>query len=942
MSTNGGHGCFQDEIWGKVLSGGRKAGVVILFFLAAAALAGTPLIIDDFDYANDAAAQAAWVPGGSSPQVTMAGSGEWGDDRVMRLPCNFSVQTSRCFWDRTVSFDFSDYSLFALEIFVPDSLAVSYFTLYFHSGTGWYANSVNITRRGWQTLMFQKVEFEVEGTPMGWNQIDRIRLSPWKGASQDTYLAARQLRAFTPDILIIRDDQSGAPEVVERTVDLMSNWLSSWNLLPAVVDSASWQPSTLSSARMAILPYNEVVTGDQMTALEFFVSQGGKLMVHYLLNDGLENLLAIDRTGWTQGDFAAFTFSDPTIQHLPPRVVQDSWNITIAAPRTALNSRVIAAWENSAGIPTGHPAWLASDNGLFFSHIVLEDDPQNKRVMLLALIGHYVPEVWPFASTAAYDDIGRIGEYLGYGAAVAGIHAKGAATPRAPQVEAELAAAETARNLAALQRTAGQHAEAVFSALSAREHLLEAFYLCQSSVLPEFRAVWEHNATGPYPGDWPRAIDAMVTNGFTAVFPNMLWGGLAHYNSALLPHSSDYETYGDQIEACVNAAHSRGIEVHVWKVNYNLYNAPQSFIDSMRAAGRTQVTSTGEPVDWLCPSHPENFALERDSMLEVVRNYDVDGIHFDYIRYPGPEECYCDGCRARFQADTGNTVVNWPGDVLTGGPLESAFLDWRREQITELVEAVYAAVQEEKPQVKVSAAVFSNYSWAFDGVGQDWVDWIDRGIVDFLCPMDYTADHDEFREEVGEQMGFAAGRVPIYPGIGPSALTPALGPDGVIVQISATRDAATGGFIIFELGIPLIGDTFPGLAKGTTLPGKVAETPDGHFVPGTPLTLTRNINSSLLNLEWGAACDAQPGLTDYTIYQGSLASLHEGVYNHVPVVGSTGGFTSATLQVPPDPAFFLIVPNDTSREGGYGFNSAGLPRPYSALPHLPQARTDCP
>jgi len=40
----------------------------------------------------------------------------------------------------------------------------------------------------------------------------------------------------------------------------------------------------------------------------------------------------------------------------------------------------------------------------------------------------------------------------------------------------------------------------------------------------------------------------------------------------------------------------------------------------------------GRPTDWLDPAHPANFRLELDSLLEVVRKYDVDGIHFDYIR----------------------------------------------------------------------------------------------------------------------------------------------------------------------------------------------------------------------------------------------------------------------------------------------------------------------
>ena len=90
----------------------------------------------------------------------------------------------------------------------------------------------------------------------------------------------------------------------------------------------------------------------------------------------------------------------------------------------------------------------------------------------------------------------------------------------------------------------------------------------------------------------------------------------------------------------------------------------------------------------MCIRDRDNHVLERDSMLEVLQNYDVEGLHFDYIRYPGPDYCYCDGCRTRFEQETGNTVTDWPADVRAGGPLEDEFLPWRRLQITELVEAV--------------------------------------------------------------------------------------------------------------------------------------------------------------------------------------------------------------------------------------------------------------
>ena len=53
-------------------------------------------------------------------------------------------------------------------------------------------------------------------------------------------------------------------------------------------------------------------------------------------------------------------------------------------------------------------------------------------------------------------------------------------------------------------------------------------------------------------------------------------------------------------------------------------------------------------------------------MLEVARRYPVDGLHMDYIRYPDGQCCYCDGCRKRFEADSGRRVSDWPADCYSG------------------------------------------------------------------------------------------------------------------------------------------------------------------------------------------------------------------------------------------------------------------------------------
>jgi uncharacterized lipoprotein YddW (UPF0748 family) len=833
----------------------RSPSAFLMVLLAALPATAAPLIIDDFEYATTTAARQAWS-GTSGPAVTMETNGAWGSERVMQLTCDFATRSTRCYWDRTVSLNLANYTEVALEVYAPNPSPISYFTLYFKSGSGWYGASAALTQTGWQTLRFSLSEFTSEGTPAGWDQISGIRLSPWKAAAQDTYLAARQLRAFTPTVLLVRDTASSNPDVVNQTIERHLDWLGGYNVDCGAITRAGVEAGLLTEYRLAILPYNESVSETEMTRLESFVAGGGKVIAYYLLPGRLPALLGVRVTGWKSGDYAAWKFVDTVITNLPSRVVQDSWNITLVTTNGTLNSRVVARWEDSLGQDTGSVAWLGSDHGFYLSHILLADDADQKSYALLCLIGSILPEVWTNAVAGAINDIGRVGPYLAYSNAVPGIRQQGAATLRSTRVETELAAAEIDRTNAVAAQASGQYSQAISYAHSARSHLRQAYTLCLKPVYPEFRAIWEHHATGPYPGDWGAGVAALASNHFTAIFPNMLWGGLAHYNSAYLPHSDEYNLYGDQIAACVTAAHARGLQVHVWKVNWNLSGAPQTFIDTLRAAGRTQVSSSGTNLNWLCPSSPDNFALETNSMLEVVRNYDVDGIHFDYIRYPGSESCYCTNCGARFQSQSGLVVTNWPADVLATGSLRTSFLDWRRAQITRLVQAVYTGTKALKPAVKVSAAVFPDAPSAYNGVGQDWRLWVTNGILDFICPMDYTTELHSFTNLVGQQLSYVDGRIPVYPGIGAYVLEN----DATLAQIEVTRAANTGGFIVFELSPASATGLLPAMGLGATAPDEPDT--DGDLLPDSwELHWFGNLTSAGQNTD-----SNHPGITDHAVW----------------------------------------------------------------------------
>ncbi len=496
----------------------------------------------------------------------------------------------------------------------------------------------------------------------------------------------------------------------------------------------------------------------------------------------------------------------------PAQINQHSWNINAFRPRPGVG-HVLANWYDDHGQSTGYAAVLGSSNGLAMTHVLLNDDAANQRRLLLAMLGYLAPDVWKQAATGRINSIGAISHFKTFQEASNHLSALSTNKPLALRA---LADATELRQTALRLARQGDYAQAMDRAETASERVKEAFCRAQTPQPGEFRAFWCHSAFGVNGLTWDQAIARLADNGFTAILPNMLWGGVAYYQSNVLPVASDVAQRGDQIAECVVACRKHGLQIHVWKVNWNLgYAVPQSFIERMRREHRLQVSSRGEEERWLCPSHPANRQLEVASLLEVVRNYDVDGIHFDYIRYPDSDHCFCSACRERFQTMTGEEIQHWPDDVLKQGPLRQQWLDWRRGNITTVVKAVSEQARALKPNIKISAAVFRNWPTDRDSVGQDWKLWCDQGYLDFVCPMDYTASNRSFENMVAAQVEWA-GKVPCYPGIGVSASSSHFGVDRLIDQIDITRRLRTGGFTIFNYGVRESRELLPLLGLGIT------------------------------------------------------------------------------------------------------------------------------
>ena len=327
---------------------------------------------------------------------------------------------------------------------------------------------------------------------------------------------------------------------------------------------------------------------------------------------------------------------------------------------------------------------------------------------------------------------------------------------------------------------------------------------------PEIRGIWVHTYS---PQDWDATMKKIADAGLNCVFVRVARGVNALYPSKILPMdgwAADQWNNGagkDELKTMIDAAHKNGLEFHAWKVNFNASagmragDGPAAMFTQMKADDRLMRDVNGVQTNALNPGDPRNRQLEVDVMNELVNNYDVDGVHFDYIRYTevggdGKENFdfdYGDVSRREFEKSRGATVAAWPADVFSGN-LKAEYEDWERENINDVVKRVYRNTKARKPNVQVSAAVWRANRKYRAGIKQDWTRWARENWLDFVVPMDYTADNARFERDMKEQIPNVAGHIPLAAGIGNYLIKD---PQDVVKQIEIARTNGADGYVLF-------------------------------------------------------------------------------------------------------------------------------------------------
>ena len=289
------------------------------------------------------------------------------------------------------------------------------------------------------------------------------------------------------------------------------------------------------------------------------------------------------------------------------------------------------------------------------------------------------------------------------------------------------------------------------------------------------------------------------------------------------------------LQAVINAAHDttggkKRVEVHAWIVAFRtsggaLYGAHSDpptgnlmQLDNYWPSRDNTGAEVGDKA--IDPGHPKAAEYTVNVAMDIVNNFDVDAIHYDYIRFTANNQGYNPTSVARYNARYG----------LTGqpNPKDEQWKQWRRDQVTAVVRKTYAKIQSVKPWVQLSGAFVTwnpspvastreafKATRPYYDVYSDWDAWVQEGILDAAVPMTYY-NWASLPNDYIKWMNFEKDR----PGnrhmyIGPGTYLNSL--SNAIAEFNMTRDASpTGnyahGFCGYSYRVPYDGGNWAGFA----------------------------------------------------------------------------------------------------------------------------------
>jgi len=355
---------------------------------------------------------------------------------------------------------------------------------------------------------------------------------------------------------------------------------------------------------------------------------------------------------------------------------------------------------------------------------------------------------------------------------------------------------------------------------------------------PVVRALWVVRDVLTHPDSIKATVARAHDAGFNTLIVQVRGRGDAYYNARWEPRAAGIvdQPGFDPLALVLKEAHARNIAVHAWLNTALLSNmdappadtthmflrrpdllaVPYSAARELYAADprsphyrerileaakleRNQVEGV-----YLSAAAPEVKEHIYSMWMDVLEHYDVDGLNFDYVRYPAPSHDYSRVSLERFrrwllpqlaESERARFAALEADPLVYADSFPARYSDFRRVQITELVERIYFGVKKRNPSVIVSADVFADAKDAYENRFQDWTDWLRRGFLDVAALMAYNTRTDRVRDQVRVAIE-AGGGARVWAGLGAYRQEA----DSVIAKINAARTLGAHGIVLFSYG----------------------------------------------------------------------------------------------------------------------------------------------
>ena len=369
-------------------------------------------------------------------------------------------------------------------------------------------------------------------------------------------------------------------------------------------------------------------------------------------------------------------------------------------------------------------------------------------------------------------------------------------------------------------------------------HLTPSPAAAASAPPVEVRALWVLRTSLTSPQSIAALVRSARQHGFNTLLVQVRGRGDAYYNDAIEPRAPQLQQQAssfDPLQTVLTEAHAAGLRVHAW-VNLNLissaidlpaprthliYRHPEWLMVPRELAHELAKVPVKSPaylarlarwtrgnqgqVEGLYASPIVPAAVEhlQDVVRDLTKRYAIDGVHFDYARYPTSQFDYSRLALAEFRSTIRPGIdgrlrrkLDARNKVNPLAYVDAFPEDWRRfrvARLTSLMRALRAVVKAERRDALVTMAAKPELREAYDDRLQDWGTWLEQGIVDVVCPMAYTPEAARFAEQISAARAIASSR-PIWAGIGAYRLTPSQ----TIANIRTARRLGASGVILFS------------------------------------------------------------------------------------------------------------------------------------------------